>query len=129
MNALLKEYRFWRDEQIKQAFDEPVADADALKEYVLCSIQVFYYDYIDSITLRQYRMAQEELSKRISCEDIVDNTLVYWCQEAISDDDWDKLFNDHEPETESERVEAFSIEELNSIVNSHENFKKVKPQV
>ena len=105
MNALLKEYRYWRDKKIENAFDEPVADAEALKEYVLDCSQEFYYEYIDSITLRQYRMAQEELSKRISCEDIVDNTLVYWCIEAISDDDWDKLFNDYEPETESETEE------------------------
>ena len=105
MNALLNEYRDWRDKRIEDAFDEPVADAEALKEYVLDSTQEFHYEYIDSITLRQYRMAQDELSKRISCEDIVDNTLLYWCQEAISDDDWDKLFNDYEPETEESEEE------------------------
>jgi len=106
MNALLNEYRAWRDKQIESAFDDSVADADDLKEYVLCSLHAFYYEYIDSITLRQYRMAQEELSKRISCEDIVDDTLFYWCKEAILDDDWDKLFNDHEPETEQEEKES-----------------------
>ena len=112
MNALLNEYRAWRDKQIEDAFEDPVADAEALKEYVISSTQVFYYDYIDSITLRQYRMAQEELSKRISCDDIVENTLVYWCMEAISDDDWDKLFNDHEPETESESESEESEESI-----------------
>ena len=103
MNALLKEYRAWRDAKIENAFEEPVTDWNELKEYVENEVMDFHYQYNESITLRQYKQVQEELVK--ADEDlieIINNPLIRWCFLAIEEDDWDKLFNDNEPQTEEE---------------------------
>jgi hypothetical protein len=109
MNALLNEYRAWRDIKIQQAFEEPVADAEALKEYVDSELWDFHYEYSESITLRQYKECQWELVKGIygytDPKDIIDEPLVWWCSLAIQNDDWDALFQEFEPQTDSEEEE------------------------
>ena len=107
MNALLNEYRYWRDKKIETAFSQPVTDWNELKEYVLEEFRDFHYQYSESITLKQYKHVQWELMEQeqwggVSFAQIIDEPLIWWCSFAIEEDDWEKLFNDHEPETESE---------------------------
>jgi hypothetical protein len=106
MNALLNEYIAWRNYVIKDAFDEGVADADALQDYVSSEVPDFHYQYNDHITLSQYKQIQQELI--LANEDfieIIEHPVSSWCFIAIRDDDWDKLFNDNKPESESESEE------------------------
>jgi Neuraminidase (sialidase) len=102
-DALLNEYRAWRDIKIQQAFENPIEDAEALKEYVDEEARDFHYQYSESITLRQYKLVQRELMNEGQCvENIVNEPLVMWCVMAISEDDWDTLFQENEPQTESD---------------------------
>lgn len=103
MNALLNEYRYWRDNKIQQAFESPIADAEALKEYVESETMDFHYQYSESITLRQYKQCQWELIKEdMDANVIINEPLPLWCSLAIQEDDWDALFQEHKPQTEEE---------------------------
>jgi hypothetical protein len=112
MDALLNEYRYWRDNKIQKAFEEPVANAEALKEYVEYECMDFHYQYSESITLRQYKNVQYELLQEgVEPELIIGEPLAIWCQYSINEDDWNVLFEENEPETETES-ETESEEEL-----------------
>ena len=101
MNALLNEYRAWRDAKIEECFEDPVADADELKEGVESFLQTVEYNI--EFTLVQYQEAQNELLKEdIPPEDLIHNTILWWISIALDHDDWDALFQAHEPQTESE---------------------------
>jgi hypothetical protein len=103
MNALLNEYRYWRDNKIQSAFEEPVANAEALREYVEYEVMDFHYQYENSITLKQYKEVQYELLQEgVEAELIIGEPLSIWCQYSINQDDWDALFEENEPESESE---------------------------
>jgi len=106
MDALLNEYRYWRDKKIQEAFENPIEDAEALKEYVYEEARDFHYQYSESITLRQYKECQWELVKGIygytDPEHIIDEPVLWWGSLSILNDDWEVLFQENEPQTEEE---------------------------
>ena len=107
MNALLNEYRHWRDQKIEEAFENCVANAEDLRLYVEEDMRAFELEYESSVTLRKYKEIQYELLREEICPTLIINEPVFWwCAQSIMDDDWDKLFNDHEPETEQEEKES-----------------------
>jgi len=67
-------------------------------------MRAFELEYESSVTLRQYKQIQYELLRHTeTCPTlIIGEPIFWWCAQSIMDDDWDKLFNDHEPETEQE---------------------------
>ena len=105
-DALLNEYRAWRDIKIQEAFENCVENSDLLQQSVSGDVYDFHYEYENSITLRQYKLVQRELMNEGQCvENIVNEPLVMWCVMAISEDDWDALFQANEPQTESDSEE------------------------
>ena len=111
MNALLNEYRYWRDNKIQSAFEEPVTNAEELREYVEYEVMDFHYQYGDSITLKKYKEVQYELLQEgVESELIINEPLSIWCQYSINQDDWDALFEENEPESEEESEEESETE-------------------
>jgi len=106
-DALLNEYRYWRDNRIKEAFENPEVDNEALLQEWVTDGYAFHYEYENSITLRQYKQVQRELMDEGQCiENIVNEPLVMWCVMASSEDDWEALFQANKPQAEEDEVQA-----------------------
>jgi hypothetical protein len=101
MRTLNNEYISWRDKQIENAFEGHIANAEALKEYVLTEVGGFQYDA--DVSLQGYINAQRELVENgFDLQDIIDDTLTLWCSHAIQEEDWGVLFQENEPQTDEE---------------------------
>jgi len=109
--ALLNEYREWRDIRIKQAFENHEVDNEHLLQQYVSDDCYSFQDYESRITLKQYIQAQKELMEEGQVvENIVNEPLIMWCVMASSEDDWEALFLANKPQTDLEEEQEFQEE-------------------
>ena len=107
MNALLNEYAAWRDQKIKEAFENCVENPQELEEAV--------YDHADewidkdsSITLDTFK----EVLIELFVKDVTDDTeqliltpLLFWVKMNLENENWNELFDNHVPHTDESQNE------------------------
>lgn len=103
MDRLEAKYRVWLLETISEAFENGMNDGECLKEFVMDSIPEF--EQKTEIPHDLYLDLISYVSNNSDCID--QTTLIYcatelWVKCKLLEEDWNALFQEHEPQTEEE---------------------------